>query len=427
MKRVSTAILIALAVTAGPSSARVVGTATSAAPVTGNRIAALPAPEQTQWRAYLARSQALMAADKSALAAEQRQAGGTIRPDRPHGGGNGMPLERDGSFYRSAEARAIADNIVSFQTPAGGWGKNQNRTGPPRARGEGWAIVERLPTYAAGDIQAADDRWAYVGTIDNGATTTELRFLGRVQAQHPGRGGDAYRAAFLKGLRYLLAAQYPNGGWPQVYPLQGGYHDAITYNDDAVVEVTRLLAEVGAAGTSYAFVPIGLAAEARVAADKALSVLVRSQVVVNGRRTVWAQQHDALTLAPVGARAFEPIALSSAESAGILRFLMEQPKPSQEMIAAVESGIAWLRAHGLCDVEWSRSDARLVSRSGAGPIWARLYDVGTSKPVFGDRDRKVYDDVGEISIERRRGYSWFNTAPAAAIARFEKWKPRGAR
>jgi PelA/Pel-15E family pectate lyase len=338
-----------------------------------------------------------------------------------------MPLDRDEAFYRSAEARAVADNIVSFQTPAGGWGKNQNRSGPPRALGEGWAIVEHLPAYAAGDIQAADAGWAYVGTIDNGATTTELRFLARVQGQHPGSDGEPYRAAFLKGVRYLLAAQYPNGGWPQVYPLQGGYHDAITYNDNAVVEVTRLLKEVGAGAAPYGFVPREIARAAGAAADKALAVLLRSQIVVDGQRTIWAQQHDALTLAPVGARAFEPIALSTAESAGILRFLMEQPEPSPAVITAVESGVAWLTQHGLRDVEWSRSEARLISKPSAGPIWARLYDVRTFTPVFGDRDHKIHDDVGEISLERRRGYSWFNSAPAGAIARFEKWKQRMAR
>lgn len=427
MNRASTAILSALAVVAAPGEARVIGTATSAQPVTNARIAALPAAERAQWQGYLARSQALMAADKAALAAERPQTGAGTLPERPHGGGGGMPLDREDAFYRSAAARGIADNIVSFQTPAGGWGKNQNRSGPPRVRGEGWAIVEKLPKYAVGDIQAADAGWAYVGTIDNGATTTEMRFLARVQAQHSGGDGDAYRAAFTKGLRYLLSAQYPNGGWPQVYPLQGGYHDAITYNDDAAVEVTRLLAEVGAAGAPYGFVEPAVASEAREAASKALTVLLRSQIVVNGRRTIWAQQHDALTLAPVGARAFEPVALSSAESAGILRFLMEQPDPSPAMIAAVESGIAWLAAHGLRDVEWSRADARLNPKPGAGPIWARLYDVETFKPVFGDRDHKIYDDVSEISQERRRGYSWFNSAPAAAIARYATWAQRTVR
>ncbi|MBC7644959.1 MAG: signal peptidase I, partial [Thermoleophilia bacterium] len=41
-----------------------------------------------------------------------------------------------------------------------------------------------------------------------------------------------------------LPAEFPPGGWPQVYPLEGGYHDAITYNDNALANVTDLLEDV---------------------------------------------------------------------------------------------------------------------------------------------------------------------------------------
>jgi PelA/Pel-15E family pectate lyase len=68
------------------------------------------------------------------------------------------------------------------------------------------------------------------------------------------------------------------------------------------------------------------------------------------------------------------------------------------------------------DLEWNRKGTapngpQLVSRPGAGPIWARYYDIATGKPIFGDRDRSIHDDPNEISLERRAGYSWFNTAP----------------
>jgi len=46
---------------------------------------------------------------------------------------------------------------------------------------------------------------------------------------------------------YLLAAQFPNGGWPQVWPLEGGYHDAITYNDNAVIESPETLTAISGA------------------------------------------------------------------------------------------------------------------------------------------------------------------------------------
>ena len=210
-----------------PVAAKVVGTMVPADPITEARIAQLPRSDQEQWFDYLTRSRALMTADKTALAAERA---GKAPPPGPRSGAGGMPLDRPAEWYGSAEARHVADNIVSFQTPAGGWGKNQDRTAPLRVPGQSYVPVEKLPVSVGSDIQAAGAGWNFAGTIDNGATVTELRFLARVQAHVPRAEGDAYRAAFLKGVRYLLTAQFPNGGWPQVFPLQGGYHDALTYN-----------------------------------------------------------------------------------------------------------------------------------------------------------------------------------------------------
>ena len=51
--------------------ARVIGSMIPAAPITEARIATLPAAERAAWTAYLAKSRALMAADKAALAAER--------------------------------------------------------------------------------------------------------------------------------------------------------------------------------------------------------------------------------------------------------------------------------------------------------------------------------------------------------------------
>lgn len=392
-----------------PASAEVIGTMTPAEPLSEARIAALPAAQRTLWTEYWRSSSERTAADKAALAAE-RVGLASVPAAPPSGSTASMPLDRDAAWYGSAQARRVADNIVSFQTPAGGWDKNQDRAGPLRVRGQAWGSV---------------------GTIDNGATTTELRFLGRVQRAFPGPEGEGYRAAFLKGLRYLLEAQYPNGGWPQVYPLQGSYHDAVTFNDDALVNVAELLAGVGVREEVYAFVPDALAAEAQRAADRTVSLIVRTQVMANGRLTGWGQQHDALTLAPVGARNFEPASLASSESAALLAFLMGLPNPSPEVARAVHDGAAWLEARALRDVEWTGAgpDGRQLRPSpGAGPIWARSYDIPTMRPIFGDRDRTIHDDVNEVSLERRNGYSWFGTGPARILGLYRNWAtshPRG--
>lgn len=393
----------------------VVGSMTPAQPLTEARVAALP-----PWQAYLARSRALMAADKAALAAEQP---GADMPARPHGSDNGMPLRRPGAWYGTPEAWKVAQNILSFQTPAGGWGKNVDRGGPPRAPGEHYA-----PPEPGQRSESGAPRWNYVGTFDNGATTTELRFLARVQAHAAGAQAESCRAAFMKGLRYVLDAQYPNGGFPQVYPLQGGYHDAVTLNDDAMVRVVELLLDVAEGKGELAFVPGALRDDARGAAARAVDLLVSTQHRAGGRRTGWGQQYDALTLELAGARNFEPAALASPETAGVLMLLMRLPEPSPAVQEAVHAGVAWLRSVALRDVAWSadspEAGRRLLPKPGAGPIWSRYYDPRSMRPVFGDRDRSIHDDVNELQIERRNGYAWFGGVPARVLERYAAWSQR---
>src|SRR5208283_2293990 len=156
-----------------------------------------------------------------------------------------IPLNRPAAWYGESEARRVADIIVSFQTPAGGWSKNLDLTQHPRAAGEYFAPDNGSHYLNQADFDLPRDaRWDYVGTFDNDATITEMRFLTKVIAAAGTNATVAYRAAFLRGLDYIFAAQYPNGGWPQVWPLQGGYHDTITYNDDAMLNVLSLLRDV---------------------------------------------------------------------------------------------------------------------------------------------------------------------------------------
>ena len=347
MKSLVLACLVAAAAT--PAVARVIGRMTPPPSLSAARLGALTPGARKAWSDYIARSNAAMMRDKAALAAE-RQGLGTIPPPPPEGKSATMPLDRDPAWYAGDAARAIADNIVSFQTPTGGWGKNQDRSAPARVRGQMFIPFDsKAGTYAAADLAGG---WSFVGTLDNDATTTELSFLARVQAARAGPDGDRYRTAFVKGIRYLLQAELPAGGWPQVYPLQGGYHDALTLNDDTMIQAIALLQRVAAAKGDYGFVPAALRADARAAADRSVATLLATQVMADGRRTIWAQQYDPVTLRPVGARNFEPIALATAESAAVLRFLMQQPDPSPAIRQAIDDGAAWFEAHAVRDRAW---------------------------------------------------------------------------
>ena len=409
---------------AAPAFATVVGANTPAQAITVERINALPPEVQPAWRAYLDRSVAQMAADRSALAAEGTP--GEIAPVKMRGDSEKtMPLDRTPDWYASPEARHIADVIISFQTPAGGWSKNQSRDGALRVPGQPWAGENNSHFAAPGDFDTArDEHWHYVGTLDNDATITELQFLARVITALP--DVQIYRAAFGKGATYLFNAQFSNGGWPQVWPLEGGYHDAITFNDDALVHAAELMSDIASDAGDYAFVPESTRQQAVKARDAAIACILTTQVIVNGHRTVWGQQHDALTELPVSARNFEPDALSSAESASLLVYLMKRPDPSPEIVTAVHDGVKWLHDVALHDVAWTdggdkAAGRKLIVSPGAPDLWARYYVAATGKPIFGDRDKTLHDDVNEISVERRNGYAWFNTAPLKVFKAYAKW------
>jgi PelA/Pel-15E family pectate lyase len=369
-------IAAAAALLAAPVHAAVIGHMTPAPPLTRERIAAVAPGDRAAWAAYL---------DRSDAARRLNDAVPTTTGSPPPSGNAAasMPLDRLAAWYASTDARHVADVIVSFQSPAGGWGKNAPRNGPVRQPGQPFSAEA-----------------GYVGTLDNDATVTELRFLARVIAAG---GGAPYRDSFERGVRWLLAAQYPNGGWPQVWPLAGGYHDAVTFNDGAMIAALGLLGDVAAGRGAHAFAGAGLRTEADAAWRRGLAGLLAAQTGAGG----WPQQADTLTRAPVGARNFEPRALASAETAQILTYLLGLPDPSPEVVRAVHAAAAWLQRSTLNDK--------------SSPLWARFYDLETGHPIFGDRDRTIHDDVGDLSAERRNGYAWYGSGPAKVLARYEVW------
>jgi PelA/Pel-15E family pectate lyase len=427
--KTSTLIALCLAASAlsgGTAHGKVIAINTPALSLTLDRIGTLPDDQQPVWRDYLLRSQLQMQVDRQSLVNELEP--GQQPPPPPQAVGPSsynMPIDRPTEWYGTAEARAVADTIVSFQTPAGGWSKNQNRAGPPRLPGQRYANDAETMAQDPGNFDAPHDRfWTFVGSLDNEATTTEMRFLQHVAAALPGEDGDPYRESFVRGVQYLLAAQYPNGGWPQNWPLEGGFHDGITFNDNAVARAATLLGEV-ATQPQYRFVPQYLRAKSATATARGIDLILAAQVRKDGALLGWPQQVDPLTLEPISARNYEPRSIASGETTDILEFLMSRPDPSPEMRAAIEGGIAWLRSAAVRDYAWERvgnEGRKLFPSAGAGPLWSRNYDINSGQPIFGDKDRTIHDDVNFISEGRRNGYSWWVSQPQRALDAYEGWR-----
>ncbi len=421
------AVLVTTCGFAPLASAAVIGTNPPALSLTAERIDALPASQQKIWKEYLARSDEQLRADQAFLQKEliEHKVQSPIIP--PSGrSASSLPLDKPADWYGGSNALRIADIVVSFQTPAGGWSKNLDMSLHPRAPGEAFAPDNRSRALGLADFDTPHNtNWNYVGTFDNDATMTQLRFLAKVITAAGPDHSAPYRKAFLHGLVYITTAQYPNGGWPQVWPLEGGYHDTITYNDDAVVNLLSLLRDVARGATNeFAFVPLSARMMAANDLRRGVDCLLATQITVDGHLTVWCQQHDPLTLQPASGRNYEMPSQVSSESAEIMLLLMSLTRPSPQIITAVHAAAAWFEKTKIPDMAFQRNDAgerRLVHQAGSGPIWARYYEIGTDRPIFGDRDKTIHDKLEEISRERQRGYAWYRETPKRALEEYAVW------
>jgi len=430
------ASLVALGLPA-TSSAKVIGMNVIAKPLTRERIATLPKKQQKAWLEYLERSEKQKAIDKQTLADEQKAAGNTS-PKHASGGRGMFALRGDhpAEWFASDEALKDAHNIITWQVADGGWSKNIDMVSKPRAPGDLYDAdnENRFPDLADFD-KPVDPKWHYIATLDNDSTWMQIRFLARVAtallAAHRDADAAPICASVQRGVEYLLDSEYPNGGWPQVWPLEGTYHDTITINDDAMTHAVEILNDVAEGAPDLKFLPAAMVKRAGPAAQRGIDCLLKLQIVENGVKTAWAQQYDALTLEPASARNYEMPSLTSDESFPVVEFFMSLPNPTPAEVAAVHAACAWFVKveifgfrYGSGNFMADRSSSggrKLVAVEGAGPIWSRYYQIGTDKPIFGDRDKTIHDDVNELSLERRNGYSWYNTEGVAVLNQYKTW------
>ncbi len=312
----------------------------------------------------------------------------------------------------------VAENVLLYQRSNGGWPKNYDR---------GRKLTDADRTRLLAEKDRGDT------TFDNGATHTEVRLLARA---YQATGDERFKRAFLRGVEFMLRAQYDNGGWPQSYPNPGGYARHITFNDGAMIGVMTTLRDIAGGTPPYDFVDKDLRARAGVAVEKGIRCILACQIVVDGKRTAWCAQHDEQTLAPRKARSYELASTSGGESVGIVRFLMDIDQPGPEVIAAVEGAVAWFDAAKLQGIrQITREDKSqprgmdkiVIPDASAPPMWARFYEIGTNRPIFCGRDGVPKRTLAEISYERRTGYSWLGYYAADLLGKdYPAWRKKWA-
>jgi PelA/Pel-15E family pectate lyase len=309
-------------------------------------------------------------------------------------------LQQPDVWYKTPEAEQIAHTVILYQFPNGGWEKNIDMLKPPKPKSPS-ATLKAIPET----------------TIDNGATYTQIRFLARV-------GNPKCQESALRGLDYLLSMQYKNGGFPQFHPLKKGYYEHITFNDDAMINVLFLLRDIAKKSPDFAFVDTKRRRQCEQAVARGVDCILRCQVVINGKKTVWCAQHDKNSFMPAKARAYELPSLSGSESAPIVRFLMDE-KSTEPIIAAIEGAITWFEGAKITGIriEKTKDDRIVVADVNAEPLWGRFYDLMTNKPYFCGRDGVKKNSLTEIEKERRTGYAYYTNRGNQLLNKdYPEWK-----
>ena len=300
------------------------------------------------------------------------------------------------AHLKAAEAAALA--LARGQLDSGGW--DYVVEFDPKSRRQ-WAYRE----IAVADRPSGARR--NTTTFDDDNTQSALRFLLAylAAAKNQGSGSNlaTIRATADYGLTRMIEAQYPNGAWPQrfdgerpdlaQYPIQAAryptnwsrtwtkprYSGFYTFNDHAQRQCILTMLAANRHLGERKFLE---------SAHRGGEFILRAQMPEP--QPAWAQQYN-FAMEPDWARAFEPPAISSAESAGILRTLADLYLATGDpaLLKPVPAAVAWYR------------------RSQLGPnLWARFYELGTNTPIYGDRDGKIHYRLEEISAERRSGYAW---------------------
>lgn len=322
---------------------------------------------------------------------------------------------KDENWFASAEATSIAENVLLYQRNIGGWPKNIQMQKPLSENEKQKLVALKSKPFDC--------------TTDNGATCQEMLFLSKLYKKNP---DERYKVAFLKGIDYLLSAQYENGGWPQFYPLMKGYYTHITYNDDSMVNILILFKEIKSKSNFYSISPSEeIINKIEIAFNKGIDCILKSQFIQNGVLTSWCAQHDETTLLPAKARAYELASLSGKESAKITLLLMSIEKPTKEIVVAVEGATRWFEKTKISGIkletvvtEDGKKNRVVVESPDAEFLWARFMDLDTNAPFFCDRDGIKKATISEIGFERRNGYAWYTNEPKEVLKKFPSWKKR---
>jgi PelA/Pel-15E family pectate lyase len=277
-------------------------------------------------------------------------------------------------FYLDAATDA-ATAIVYGQLKSGGWTNSIDFD----------TSSSRVAEYRNGRGRGKNN-----SSLDDGQTQSAIRLLVQVDQALEFKNQPIHEASLI-ALDALLRAQYPNGGFPQVwtgpvdpqpvlkasYPdydwrTEGrlkNYWDMYTLNDNVTGYVADTLIDAHKYYKDQRFL---------TALEKLGDFLLLAQMPEP--QPGWAQQYS-YEMKPIWARKFEPPGVSGDETQEVLDTLMKIARvtKNRKYLQPIPSAVAWLRRSMLPD----------------GQL-ARYYELKTNRPLYmtrrGDQYTLTYDD-----------------------------------
>ena len=313
-------------------------------------------------------------------------------------------------------ARAAAMALARCQLGSGGWHSTADFD-PARPNLDGKLYGGE--NYKFGQII----KHTIGTTFDDDTTQSAVRFL--LEYSHATKGSAeaddvAIQQSLERALTGMMRAQYPNGAWPQMY--RGEARDAKDYpvkQASIPKNYPRTWPDVDYTGyytlndngqstcikTMLLAYQITGKAEHLASARRGADFLLLAQLPEP--QPAWAQQYNR-AMEPAWARVHECPSVCSAESGSVVQALIDiyLDTGDRKYIDAATPSVAWLQ------------------RSKIGENrWARLYELGTNKPVYGDERGQLVFDKSELSPKFANGYIWESKFKIPeVIAHFEQVK-----
>jgi PelA/Pel-15E family pectate lyase len=270
----------------------------------------------------------------------------------------------------------VANALVKSQLVSGGWSYHFD-LGPEGA------------TRYAYRIQGETEKRRNHTTFDDNKSQSALTLLMHVDEALEFRDAEIHEAVEY-ALKNMLAAQYPNGAWPQQftappnpddfptkkasYPekwsrtyVKVDYREHYTLNDNNMSFIIDMLLEAER---------IYQRKDCRQAAEKTGDFFLLAQMPEP--QPGWAQQYNR-EMHPAWARKFEPAAITGGESQSVMRTLISLYRYTGEkrFLEPLPRALAYYRSSLL-------ADGRL----------ARFYELRENKPLYFTKDYKLtYSDA----------------------------------